>query len=152
MSKGLGRVERYVIEELDARRRRGATVCMMVGTGDEVREPALRRAMASLERKGLIAPHPEDGRKPRARWLLTAEAERWAREIARQRQAREEARERLRQEAARLRKAAPSTLARVLGMLGSSHDGEALAAARKAEEIRRGMGKTWQQLLAVFEP
>jgi DNA-binding PadR family transcriptional regulator len=152
MSKGLGRVERYVLEELAARHGRGATVRAMLGCDDEVREPALRRAIASLERKGLIARHPQDGKRPRARWLVTAEAERWVREIARQQQGMEEARERLRraqEEANRRRMAAPQTLARVLGMLGSEHAGERAAAALKAEELRRAMGKTWHQLLQV---
>jgi hypothetical protein len=40
-------------------------------------------------------------------------------------------------------------LARILGMLGSDFDGEALAAARKAELVRQKTGKTWQQLLGV---
>jgi hypothetical protein len=38
-------------------------------------------------------------------------------------------------------------LAAVLGMLGSDHDGEALAAARMAERIRRRMGVQWDDLL-----
>jgi hypothetical protein len=43
-------------------------------------------------------------------------------------------------------------LARVLGMLGSEHDGEALAAARAAEMIRRQMGATWSELLTEPPP
>jgi hypothetical protein len=39
-------------------------------------------------------------------------------------------------------------LARVLGLLGSSHDGEVLAAARMAERMRREAGATWSQILA----
>ena len=38
-------------------------------------------------------------------------------------------------------------LARVCGLLGSEHDGEALAAARQAEKIRKRMGLTWAELL-----
>jgi hypothetical protein len=38
-------------------------------------------------------------------------------------------------------------LAKVLGMLGSSHDGEVVNAARQAEEIRRRLGRTWEELL-----
>lgn len=38
-------------------------------------------------------------------------------------------------------------LAAVLGMMGSSHDGEALAAARLAERMRREAGVSWQELL-----
>jgi len=38
-------------------------------------------------------------------------------------------------------------LARVCGLLGSEHDGEALAAARQAEKIRKKLGLTWDELL-----
>jgi hypothetical protein len=38
-------------------------------------------------------------------------------------------------------------LARVLGMLGSEHDGEVIAAARQAERIRCDAGMTWGQIL-----
>jgi hypothetical protein len=38
-------------------------------------------------------------------------------------------------------------LARVCGLLGSDHDGEALAAARQAEKIRQKVGLTWEELL-----
>ena len=38
-------------------------------------------------------------------------------------------------------------LARVCGLLGSDHDGEALVAARQAEKIRKKVGLTWEELL-----
>ena len=38
-------------------------------------------------------------------------------------------------------------LARVCGLLGSEHDGEALAAARQAEKLRKKLGLTWDELL-----
>ena len=38
-------------------------------------------------------------------------------------------------------------LTRVCGLLGSEHDGEALAAARQAEKIRKKLGLTWDELL-----
>jgi hypothetical protein len=38
-------------------------------------------------------------------------------------------------------------LARVCGLLGSDHDGEALAAVRQAEKIRKKLGLTWEELL-----
>jgi hypothetical protein len=40
-----------------------------------------------------------------------------------------------------------TTLARLLGMLGSTHDNEVLVAARKAEALRRKLGLTWTALL-----
>lgn len=44
-----------------------------------------------------------------------------------------------------------SRLAKLLGMLGSSHDGEILAAARAAEKYRREAGITWFQILSASE-
>jgi hypothetical protein len=38
-------------------------------------------------------------------------------------------------------------LARVCGLFGSDHDGEALAAARQAEKIRKKVSLTWKELL-----
>jgi len=47
---------------------------------------------------------------------------------------------------------AKDRLAAILGMLGSAHEGEILAAAKAAETERRRLGATWQELLAVAEP
>ena len=38
-------------------------------------------------------------------------------------------------------------LAKLLGMMGSAHDGEALAAARQAERLRAEAGLTWGEIL-----
>jgi hypothetical protein len=38
-------------------------------------------------------------------------------------------------------------LARVCGLFGSDHDGEALAAARQAEKIQKKASLTWEELL-----
>lgn len=40
-------------------------------------------------------------------------------------------------------------LAKLLGMIGSNHDGEALAAARKAYEMVERIGTTWPDLLQI---
>lgn len=40
-------------------------------------------------------------------------------------------------------------LVRILGMLGSEHQGERDAAARQAEAFRRRLGLTWADLLAL---
>lgn len=42
-----------------------------------------------------------------------------------------------------------TTLVRVLGMLGSRNDNEALVAARKGEEIRTRLGLTWDDLIVA---
>jgi hypothetical protein len=39
-------------------------------------------------------------------------------------------------------------LARLLGMVGSTHDGEALNAARLADKLVRQMGVSWSEILA----
>jgi hypothetical protein len=39
-------------------------------------------------------------------------------------------------------------LAKILGMLGSDHDGEVAAAGRRANAIIKGAGLTWDQVLA----
>ena len=41
------------------------------------------------------------------------------------------------------------SLAKILGMIGSDHDGEVLSAARKANAMVRAAGLTWQQVLLV---
>jgi hypothetical protein len=38
-------------------------------------------------------------------------------------------------------------LAKTLGMLGSAHDGEIVAAARQAERLRRQAGLTWAEIV-----
>src|SRR5438876_10970883 len=40
-------------------------------------------------------------------------------------------------------------MARLLGLLSSEHDGEVVAAAKAAEQLRRRRGLTWQQLLGI---
>ena len=43
------------------------------------------------------------------------------------------------------------TLSKLLGMLGSNHDGEALSAARKAHELVKRCGATWPEVLQLAE-
>ena len=42
-------------------------------------------------------------------------------------------------------------LSKLLGMVGSAHDGEALAAARKADALVKGRGRTWPEVLGLGE-
>lgn len=42
-----------------------------------------------------------------------------------------------------------SMLAKLLGMTGSSHDGEVVAAARKAHQLVKAKGMTWPDLLGL---
>lgn len=41
------------------------------------------------------------------------------------------------------------TVAKLLGLIGSAHDAEALAAARKAHELVKARGITWPDLLGL---
>ena len=41
-------------------------------------------------------------------------------------------------------------LAKMLGMLGSSHDGEVVAAARQAERIRASLGLLWHDIIGAY--
>jgi len=43
-------------------------------------------------------------------------------------------------------------LAKLLGMMGSVHDGEVVAAARQAERLRADAGLTWGEILAPRLP
>lgn len=42
-----------------------------------------------------------------------------------------------------------STIAKLLGLIGSNHDAEALSAARKAHELLRAKGGTWIEALGL---
>lgn len=42
-----------------------------------------------------------------------------------------------------------SLLSKLLGMVGSAHDAEALAAARKAHELVKAKGRTWPEVLGL---
>ena len=42
-----------------------------------------------------------------------------------------------------------STVAKLLGLIGSHHDAEALAAARKAHQLIREWGATWPEILGI---
>jgi hypothetical protein len=169
MSKGLGRVERLVLERLDVELGlfvHGRTVPDLRTALPEIAEPSLRRALRSLERKKLVQ-RVVRGRRGQ-------DCDRWVAVAAIKRQAEQEREERRRKKAgcrneqewkeqeARTKRVKAAlfgsvdpvdpmaeTLAKVLGLLGSAHDGEVLAAALKAEEVRRRIGKTWGQLLGL---
>ena len=44
---------------------------------------------------------------------------------------------------------AAERLCKLLGLLGSSHDGEIAAAGRKAHQLLRGLGLTWPDVIAL---
>lgn len=159
MSRGLGRVERRIVELIAGADRLTATKIAWWVSGQAAPTPALtvsvRRALATLARKGLLV---RDGRE----WMSAAvarraeeqrqrEAERAAREKAEQepRASAEEPRQRTPLGGATTPGAGIDRLVKVLSMLGSDHDGEVLAAARQAEALRRRLGIGWDMLIAA---
>jgi hypothetical protein len=112
-------------------------------------EASVRRALASLRAKNLVV------QNERKLWLRSDDAaEEQARTKTRDRAEtrRQKARDRRAADERELAKAlAASTdvekLTKLLGMLGSAHDGEVLAAARQIEVERKRLGRTWQQLM-----
>jgi hypothetical protein len=148
MSRGLGAVERFVLKflviwswmptsaiVLDVARQRGVQVSPSL-------EASVRRALAALVRKGLV----RQGTNKAWRSIESEKREEeYMREWRRQNGRRRRRRERREEEA---REQSPTrVLSKLLGMLGSDHDGEVLTAARKAEAERRRLGKTWGDLL-----
>jgi hypothetical protein len=161
MSRGFGRVERFILDTLTPPQRRGLQ-CYTAAELLDLLDPAnretalvsLRRALRRLlaadlifatgerpNRYGLTAADSAAQRDRRRRDKRRAERERRRRQ---QWQEREEARI---GEAARQQRTALSRLVRLLGMLGSDHDGEILAAAKAAEAERRRLELTWAEII-----
>jgi hypothetical protein len=162
MSRGLGVVERFVLDFLTNSAVDGwdTPAIVLAVTNRRKMQPSasseasVRRALASLLRKGLIF-HTKDEKTGRKEWK-SGEGERKERERRARREAREakaarkqawrEAQARARTKHVE-RQSSVRVLAKLLGLLGSEHDAEVLAAARKAEAERKRLGKTWQEIL-----
>jgi hypothetical protein len=165
MSMGLGRVERLVLQHVDMDQTwlvHGRSVPQLRNALPKIAEPSLRRALRSLERKKLVQRVFRGVRGQEcAQWAAVAAVKRKREERRRKKAGFQSEQDRKEQEA-RTRRVqaalfgnvdpvgpAAETLAKLLGMLGSAHDGEVLAAALKAEETRKKTGKTWGQLLGL---
>jgi hypothetical protein len=98
-------------------------------TGIDVNPPAIRRALGQLARLGLVTRVGTD-HALRALWVSTERRERAPLSLEKDEDA-----------------VARSLLVKILGLLGSTHEGEVLNAARLAEEQRKRIGKTWAELL-----
>jgi len=149
MSRGLGIVERQVLEYLNAHSWAApawSLVQFLAGQRKaqptQTLEACVRRALASLRRKGLVV---QDENK---QWR-SVEAQAREKRRARREFREDEAFEKELLERARTaeRQSPTRVLIKLLGMLGSDHDGEALAAARKVEAERTRLGKTWEETL-----
>jgi hypothetical protein len=105
------------------------------------------RGMGSLKLwRGVEAAKREQQKQTRSRTAREREARRRAHEDEAWRETFREARLRRRMAGDGSQR---SQLAKILGMLGSSHDGEVLSAARRVEKLRQKMGKTWGELLGI---
>jgi hypothetical protein len=175
MSRGLGRVERRILELLEGTDSlpAGKIAWMIAGQAKPTLALAasVRRAVSGLQKKGRLV------RVQGRAWMLE---EKWrrgedrpkredaaCRENMGRNRAWQEARVREKAEAeSRSRKednrhgsAVGSTphktdfatgaarLVKVLGLFASAHDGEVLSAARQAEQIRRRLGCGWDELI-----
>jgi hypothetical protein len=111
---------------------------------------SVRRALGRLEQEKLVMGDPAS-----KTWVLTQAERRRERKRQEADGARRERRRDQEAEAEQKSIRAPpppktvdrALLAKLLGMLGSSHDGEVLNAARLVERERRRCGKTWEELL-----
>ncbi len=168
MEKAHGRIERAIVDHLH--KGKGleaiptpaelARAIFATAAPTTAQLVSVRRALRSLERKRLVERRRKGSGRRAGYWQLHKRA-RKPRERGREEQEQKEdlgrERERLHQWQSRLsdllgtsRSPKPkdiATLAAILGMLGSAHDGEALSAARRAEEWRRQHGLTWRQIL-----
>lgn len=153
-------LQRAILDVLDERRATARELAKIIfGRPTDVGEELVRRALRTLESAGEVVPDKNS-------WLRWTEEK----EKARQKKVREEkarrkkARRQEKAEQERARRAAderekaisPSkpntdleTLAKILGMLGSDHEGEKLNAAEGAEKHRRKLGMTWAELLGL---
>jgi hypothetical protein len=100
-------------------------------TGIDVNPPAIRRALGQLARLGFVTRVGTD-HALRALWVAIERRDRAPLSMEKDEDA-----------------VARSLLVKILGLLGSDHDGEVLNAAKRAEEQRKLMGKSWAELLAA---
>ena len=176
---GLALVERQILELLERADslQAGKIAWWIAGQAKPTAALAasVRRAVSVLQKKGRVVRveadawmleekwrHREDQRKrDEAAEQERAERERIAQADARQkaeaeRRAREDAhREPAEAEWAPHRgmdiAADTARLVKVLGLFASAHDGEVLSAARQAEQIRRRLGRRWDELIVMHD-
>jgi hypothetical protein len=171
MSRGLGKIERAVIEVLTPDKDRGLKGVedampvdailtfigeFLPGEVTDTRVVSIRRALRSLEDKGIARRVPWGGKSC---WCLTATLARRAKR-ARERYRQEES-QRANEEAARrlkdwlnsqpVQKTKYDRLAKLLGMLGSAHAGERDNAAQQIEAERKRLGLSWTEILRLDE-
>jgi ABC-type branched-subunit amino acid transport system substrate-binding protein len=161
MSRGMGSVQQGILHCLANKKAWSARTLgqHILNSTSPAALVSIRRAARALEATGLIITVPDISTSKF--WQLAAankrhQAKKKAKEHKRadeRRQEEERARRRAMDEKyeppKRSSNSKLATLAKILGMLGSGADGEALAAARRAEKLRRQMDVTWDKLLRV---
>jgi hypothetical protein len=155
MSRGHGNAQRLILERLALRWNFASARAIaesFTPEGSPVTPATIetvRRALRALEREGLVSIiHPGASGTTKL-WSLTATQRKSAkRERARQKRRDEEYFSKFLMEGP-VRKPQPQrdTLVKILGMLGSDHDGEILSAARQAETLRAKLGLDWDQIV-----
>jgi hypothetical protein len=134
MSRGFGAIQRAVLDALSAEQILAlSTIDLALVLNQGVRSRSIiasvHRALRTLESVGKVV-------RVEGKWVLAT----------RQREARNHYRRKQHPPVApqneRLR-----LLSKILGMLGSSEDGEVLAAARKAEAKRVELGLSWEAII-----
>jgi len=161
MSRGMGSVQQGILHCLADKKAWGARPLAhsILNSTSPAALVSIRRAARALEAADLIVTVPDISTSKF--WRLAAadkrhQAKKKAKEHKRadeRRQEEERARRRAMEEEYEPPKRSSNSelakLAKILGMLGSGADGEALAAARRAEKLRRQMDVTWDKLLRV---
>jgi hypothetical protein len=115
-----------------------------------------RRALSSLQTAGLVIRLSlvDDAGRSKIEWATVARRSQEQNKEEANARAGAKSRERSHQRNdARLRAKRRSSssgltlLSKILGMMGSSHDGEVLAAAKRAESYRAQLGISWEQII-----
>ena len=161
MSRGLGRVELRILEILaGSERLRPAQIAFEIAGRTEptvALAASVRRALTGLRKKGRLVSVMGD-------WML-AETWQWRREqrergdeLARRRETQEPSEERAVDERTREDgefdnqidyRVEGRRLSKILALLGSPHEGEVLNAARHAEQIRRRLRLSWEEMITL---
>jgi hypothetical protein len=166
MSRGAGNVQRAILDCLSRKWPSLSVVeitCFVYGAelspDDDPTNSMLastRRALGKLQQAGLVVRLNliDDDDHVTFQWALVARRKKEQKKEEEAARAGAKSRQRANDRAderSTLRKRKPSTgvdlIVKILGMLGSSHDGEVLAAARRAEEQRIKLGSSWEQII-----
>jgi hypothetical protein len=146
MSRGPGSIQTGILELLRGYDPAGdfwsvlALARALCGSASPAALSSVRRALRELSHKGLVTP------LPRRHARFGDNGLRW--ELTENKRKREGARH---DPTPPPPDPARAKLAKTLGLLGSSHDGEVLAAARAAERQRLEIGLGWDALLDAME-